>query len=80
MHLKCGEIQEERRRMETSPMKGSRSKGCKEIGATILSTEDMKNLEGQVVGKISVNHRNKRKILNLYIFIKKNVNIKRNVL
>lgn len=63
--------------MGTSPMKRSGSKGCKEIGATILSIEDMKNLEGQVVGKISCN---KSKILNLSIFIKKNINIKRNVL
>lgn len=61
-------------------MKRSGSKGCKEIGATILSIEDMKNLEGQVVGKISFNHRNKSKILNLNIIIKKNINIKRNVL
>lgn len=66
--------------MGTSTMKGSSSEGCKEIGATILYTEDMKNLEGQVVAKISFNHRNKSKILNLCIFIKKNVNIKRNVL
>lgn len=66
--------------MGTSPVKGLGSKGCKEIGATILSTEDMKNLEGQVVGKISFNHHNKIQILNLCIFIKKNVNIKRNVL